>query len=122
MADKDGSGNAAFSPAEGMLPGDMQKDATDYVPGGGHNAAPVDADRSAFGGKVGNPTDPNYGNKDEDGWAMAGHMIQPLGPGFSYPSSLTMVRRDGFELNEKNNFDPVQALPPRIKKSDTSGD
>jgi hypothetical protein len=66
----------------------------------------------AFGGKPGKLAEPIEG-----GWEKQGHMLQPLPDGFALPSlSSADLRRDEFELDEQDNFDPIQAMPPRLKK------
>ena len=68
--------------------------------------------KKPFGGKPGDLAEPFEG-----GWEKQGHMLQPLPDGFALPSlSNAYLRRDEFELEDADNFDPIQAQPPRIKK------
>jgi hypothetical protein len=107
-------GNAAFSPADGVHPEDIQDDSCYYRPAGSHNSAEKFKERSAYGGKPSGPQN----SAPEGGWEKQGHMLQPLDRGFGYPVSSAEKRRTHFELNERDNFDPTQASPPRIKKVD----
>jgi hypothetical protein len=112
--------NAAFAPANGSQPSDVTEPGCDNVFSDSYDQAPLHKDRKAFGGKVGGPVEAKLSKGEDGSWGKQGYMVQPLPGGFAYPQSLTMQRREDFELNEKDNFDPTQALTPRIKKSDTS--
>lgn len=113
MADYD---NAAFAPAEGCEREDITKQACEVVFSASRDAAsPTPRDRKPYGGRPGKLMSPRMGPGDRSGWESQGYMVQPLKNGFSYPSSRTMIRRDGYELNEKDNFDPAQASAPRVK-------
>ena len=105
---------AAFAPQEGTELEDTSEDASDFTFAGEPGLGPAASPRKPFGGEVGGPKNPSFG---EGGWEKQGYMLQPLPGGFAYPSSNTMLRRDGFELSPDSNFDPIQAGPPRIKKA-----
>lgn len=104
-------GNSAFSPANGSSRDDVGDAAVNVVPSGEPSATAKRKDRKPFGGKPGALMD-----SVEGGWEKQGHMVQPLPDGFSYPSSQALLRREEFQLDRSDNFDPIQALPPRIKK------
>ena len=109
-------GNSAFAPANGSSRDDVAESTCYILPAGEPNLMARGSRRTPYGGKPGSLADPIEG-----GWEKQGHMVQPLPDGFSLPSlSNALLRRDEFELSDKDNFDPAQAQPPRLKKSKDS--
>lgn len=105
-------GNSAFAPANGSSREDVADAGCYHIPADEPNLVPGRRDRKPFGGKPG-----DLSEAPEGGWEKQGHMVQPLPDGFSLPSlSTANIRRDEFELSHTDNFDPKEAMPPRIKK------
>lgn len=108
-------GNSAFSPANGSSRDDVGDSACYITPAAEPNLMARGRDRKPYGGRPGALSEPVEG-----GWEKQGHMVQPLPDGFNYPSSQANIRRENFQLDMGTNFDPVQALPPRVKRSKDS--